>query len=219
MRQVIEKYIANNNQKFQRYNSWNHCFEAFDTLKDEELLSLHLGFYLASWGMYRGSGGLLQKDYKIHGTAVEIIKDNWGLRCSDKNEVNHSSIPKIIDVIQQLQNHYKSFEFVTSKGQKRYINPTETLISKILLGTLGCVPAFDRFFIDGVKEEKRNFKTLKKKSLEHLFTFVEANQLEFKNIQKVYPQYPIMKIVDMYFWQIGFDLSTIKTKNGKTKLL
>ena len=53
METIIIEYISNNNQKFQRYNSWNHCFEAFGTLKDTKLLSLHLGFYLASWGMYR----------------------------------------------------------------------------------------------------------------------------------------------------------------------
>lgn len=28
---------------------------------------------------------------------------------------------------------------------------SNTLVTKILLGTLGCVPAYDRFFIGGVK--------------------------------------------------------------------
>lgn len=29
-----------------------------------------------------------------------------------------------------------------------------TLITKILMGTLGCVPVYDRYFIDGIKDQK-----------------------------------------------------------------
>ncbi len=48
-------------------------------INDEEtidMLALHLGFYLASWGMYRGSSFLLQKDYKVHVPIVKIIINN-----------------------------------------------------------------------------------------------------------------------------------------------
>lgn len=31
-----------------------------------DYLSLQLAFYLASWGMYRGSSFLLQKYYRVH---------------------------------------------------------------------------------------------------------------------------------------------------------
>ncbi len=55
------------------FNSWKHCFNYFkenhSRLNEEDVLdiaALHLGFYLASWGMMRGSRDLLQKDYKIH---------------------------------------------------------------------------------------------------------------------------------------------------------
>ena len=61
-----------------RYKSWEWCHQAFIDKKDDiseeniEFLSLHLAFYLASWGMYRGSSFLLQKDYRIH---IPIIKE------------------------------------------------------------------------------------------------------------------------------------------------
>lgn len=201
MEQIIKKYINHNNQKFQRYNSWNHCFVAFDTLQDEKLLSLHLGFYLASWGMYRGSSKLLERDYLVHVEAVKIIMNYSHLRCSSKYEVCFEDVPAILKLISELSDYYKD---------KHNVTPTDTLISKIILGTLGCLPAFDRFFIDGVKQENYYFKTLKKKSLEKLFLFQEQNQLELNKIQKDNPEYPIMKIVDMYFWQLGFELSNIK---------
>ena len=88
MEEVIEEYIKHNNKPYQRYNSWNHCYEAFVTLKDEKLLSLHLGFYLASWGMYRGSSKLLNRDYLVHVEAVKIIKKYAHLRCTKEHEVS-----------------------------------------------------------------------------------------------------------------------------------
>lgn len=209
---TIEKYLQINNQVLERYNSWNHCYSAFENHNDVDLLSLHLGFYLASWGMYRGSSGLLQKDYKIHTSAVGIIKDNWDLRCTPKNEVSHYSISKILKITNQLQNHYKSFQFQTLKGITKYISPTDTLISKILLGTLGCVPAFDRFFIEGVQKEGEKFKSLSERSLIMLFDYVEAKS-DLRIAQHDYPQYPQMKLIDIFFWQLGFDHS--RTDNNK----
>jgi len=54
--------------QYHRYRSWEHCYSCFQRLqssKSEENVdtaTLHLAFYLASWGMYRGSSQLLQKD-------------------------------------------------------------------------------------------------------------------------------------------------------------
>ncbi|APQ18785.1 hypothetical protein [Maribacter hydrothermalis] len=201
MEETIRKYIFNNNQKFQRYNSWNHCFQAFSEIEDEKLLSLHLGFYLASWGMYRGSSKLLERDYLVHVDAVKIIKNYFYLRCYPENEVAIKKVEDITNLIEELSFYYQKTHNVT---------PTDTLISKIILGTLGCLPAFDRFFIDGVKQEQFGFKTLKPKSLTQLFEFVDENNQELKLIRTAHPQYPIMKIVDMYFWQIGYEQSNKK---------
>lgn len=64
-----------------RYMSWRHCYKTFSENRNTtnkqaiDYLSLHLAFYLASWGMYRGSSFLLQKDYKVHIPVVEIIQE------------------------------------------------------------------------------------------------------------------------------------------------
>lgn len=60
-----------------RYHSWEYCYSAFFNARkieipDIDYLSLQLSFYLASWGMYRGSSFLLQKDYKIH---IPVVKE------------------------------------------------------------------------------------------------------------------------------------------------
>ena len=57
-----------------RFKSWEYCYTAFGNLDSVDYLSLHLAFYLASWGMYRGSCGILWKDYTIHMDAVNIIR-------------------------------------------------------------------------------------------------------------------------------------------------
>jgi hypothetical protein len=58
----IEKYLSGiTTDEFHRYKSWDNCFQAFSVSKQLEIQVLELAFYLASWGMYRGSSGLLQK--------------------------------------------------------------------------------------------------------------------------------------------------------------
>lgn len=63
-----------------RFRSWEHCYKRFYDVRisqngnvDYDNLSLHLAFYLASWGMYRGSSFLLKKDYRIHIPVVKIL--------------------------------------------------------------------------------------------------------------------------------------------------
>src|ERR1035437_1937948 len=70
-----------------RYASFDYCYNYFqdardavetDRLADEDrrLLScLQLGFYLASWGMMRGSGDLLQRSMRRLIPVVETIID------------------------------------------------------------------------------------------------------------------------------------------------
>ena len=70
---VIDKYIsAFAKDKYHRYRSWDQCFKAFDPAEPSDTQALGLAFYLASWGMYRGSSGLLQKNHLIHQGAVDI---------------------------------------------------------------------------------------------------------------------------------------------------
>ena len=62
-----------------RYASFDYCFNYFQAFREagnvgaiaepenRELSCLHLGFYLASWGMLRGSAELLQKSARHPG--------------------------------------------------------------------------------------------------------------------------------------------------------
>ena len=199
-----------------RYRSWEHCYKCFhdargDSDADYDYLSLHLAFYLASWGMYRGSSFLLQKDYKVHIPVVkEIMKGQYdclfGIECIDlrKEEVQKR--------LKKLEAYMESYY----DGIRKSVKETDvknklskTLITKILMGALGCVPAYDRYFIDGIKDQKVTTGNYNIKSLLGLADFYEENRVKLEKVRKklkVYDlPYPQMKLLDMGFWQVGFE--------------
>ena len=101
---IIQKYIdAILHDRFHRYKSWDNCFKIFSNEKPDDNHALQLGFYLASWGMYRGSGGLLQKNHLIHEGAVEIIYKN-SYKILKKAVIATSITKKEIPLIIQLKN-------------------------------------------------------------------------------------------------------------------
>jgi hypothetical protein len=220
LKHITEKFLLGITQdEFHRYTSWDNCFKAFSISKQTEIQVLELAFYLASWGMYRGSSGLLQKNYLIHKGAVDTVflKTNQKLKCNQTTEVKKESIQAILEVKYQLAKHYSSFYFTKGIEKPKPISPTDTLLSKIILGTLGCVPAYDRYFIDGLKEMKMEHTCFNESSLTELFYYIEENEKEIVQVQKyiktkINRHYPLMKILDMYFWQIGYDKNLKKKK-------
>jgi hypothetical protein len=225
IKEVIAKYLSGiTADEFHRYKSWDNCFQAFSVAKQSEIQILELAFYLASWGMYRGSSGLLQKNNLIHKGAVDIVfsKSNQKLKCNETTEIKKENIKAILSVKYELAEHYSSIYFTKIADMPKPISPTDTLLSKIMLGTLGCVPAYDRYFIDGLKEMKMEHTGFNEASLNELFNFIDKNKKEIDQGQKLITaktqrHYPLMKILDMYFWQIGYDKDVKEKKQKKEK--
>ena len=199
-----------------RSRSWEHCYRVFrdartDPSPDYDYLSLHLAFYLASWGMYRGSCFIFQKDYKVHTPIVkEILKPEYdclfGLACTDlRNDDIRAQLKKLYDDIAE---HFDPIrEKVAGREVTTPVSPV--LITKILMGTLGCVPAYDRFFQDGVATYKVTTQEYSRNSLLKLVDFYEEHIDRLEEARRgmqcdglIYPQ---MKLLDMGFWQIGFE--------------
>ncbi len=204
-----------------RYRSWEHCYKVFhDARKDSkpnlDYLSLHLAFYLASWGMYRGSSFLLQKDYKVHIPIVkEILKTKYdpllGIECIELRKVQNQ---QLLEELQLTMTKYYDSERQSIKEANIKNDLSATLITKVLMGTLGCVPAYDRYFIAGVKDQRVTTGIYNLKSVLQLVDFYENNIYELERARstlKVYDlYYPQMKLLDMGFWQIGFNKDTEK---------
>ena len=201
-----------------RSRSWEHCYRVFrdartDPSPDYDYLSLHLAFYLASWGMYRGSCFILQKDYKVHTPIVkEILKPEYdclfGVACVDLREPEVQE--RLKNVSDNIANHFGPIrDEVAGREVESPVLPV--LITKILMGTLGCVPAYDRFFVDGIKKYKVTTQEYSLESVRKLAKFYEAHNDRLEEARRgmqcedlVYPQ---MKLLDMGFWQVGFETS------------
>lgn len=204
-----------------RYRSWEHCYSHFIKARgsqeiDYDYLSLQLAFYLASWGMYRGSSFLLQKDYKVHIPVVkELLNEKYDILAEiDCIGFKDDSNQKLLqDINSFLEQYYDKIRHKV-KGQELKNQLSFTLITKILMGTLGCVPAYDRYFIAGIKNQKVATGNYNLKSIMQLVDFYEKNSARFEPVREKMKvegtPYPQMKMIDMGFWQVGLELDTNK---------
>lgn len=201
----------------ERGASFDYCFNYFqekyrsgklqkiaDT-KDIQLSCLQLGFYLASWGMYKGATFLLQKSIKIFEPLIKYISsdecDVWDI---DVDNYTNENIGKLIKCGKRIEKALKVHE--TKKA-------TDTLITKIMLGIFGNTPAFDSYFKKGSR-----LGTFNEHSLEQIKNFYDDNQkiitmatkdnktLEYLSGCKSKRTYTKAKIIDMIFFANGNEM-------------
>jgi hypothetical protein len=196
-----------------RFRSWEHCYDFFQQHKCDissqcNLAALHLGFYLASWGMYRGSSFLLRKyDYTIHRRVIDYLTLPKYSVLWDKHlgsETCHEQlVPIVLNVIDDVREAYKPEQ------------PSDILVTKVILGTIGCLPACDEYFKGGFK--KKGFKYTRTNGqpnqhfIKQVFGFCREHVGKLIAVQEKINKerrksYPLMKLVDMYFYQIGYEL-------------
>jgi len=197
--------------KYHRGKSWEHCYVFFRRHKqirnDKELLdkaALHLGFFLASFGMLRASSFLIKRDYKFYLPIIEILlrdkyEQLWNVGIPDDIQIE-----LIFDLKHRLEEEIKNLNKSTGDNEN---HQTDMIISKILMATIGCVPAYDRFFMDGVGHGLNGFN---KKSFKKLIDKIQKDANLKRvcdasiNIQDPKHEYPPMKLVDLYFWLKGY---------------
>jgi hypothetical protein len=200
-----------------RYRSWEHCYKFFRDVTSSGIAAqrhhaaLQLGFYLASWGMYRGSTFLLQHAYTVHLKVVDCLRLSrfaplWEREFGSEAK-DLELVPLILEAAEAIKKAYSDF------GQA-----TETLVTKVLLGTFGCLPACDQYFIAGFRQEVKGYSWLTEKLVRKLLDFSRKNLTELRGEQKIIRKhsgahYPLMKLLDMYFWQIGYE--ALRRGNGE----
>lgn len=199
--EAIKKYHYSANKNFTRYKSWEHCYHAFRLYRQDktkiEFLCLHLSCYLASWGMLRNSA-LINYDYLIHKDFVEQISNVKYDKLYDENYYDINLIFELVDLIHEVY--------------PNTISKTKTFVTKILLGVFGCVPAYDRYFCSAVKYYNFCSASFNKNSLHDLYSYYQLYFKEFDKLRKQFinegTYYTPMKLLDMCFWQLGFDIET-----------
>lgn len=193
-----------------RYRSWEHCYQFFHTrtprqiVSQREIAALNLSFYLASWGMYRGSSFLLRHSYTVHLDLVERLTSGEFRHLWNTDIGSQPPNPALVESIRSLVEAVK-------KAYAPFGRATDTLATKVILGTVGCLPAVDRFFVDGFKASGHHYWKVNPQFIERMIRFcneclgkLRAEQRRIERKDRVH--YPLMKLADMYFWQIGSEL-------------
>lgn len=192
----------------ERYTSFDYCFNHFQQHRERNGLAdlvaganmqiscLHLGFYLASWGMLRGSAALLRRSARHYMPVIQVIASSgpaiWDLDADCYDDAGW-------DVVSQTAAQIAG---ALPDGA------SDTLITKIMLGVYGCVPAFDEYF-------KRGFgvSTFGRKSFMRVGAFYRDNQglierhrvhtLDFNTGTETARTYTRAKVIDMIFFVAG----------------
>jgi len=197
-------------QPLERYASFDYCFNYFRSAWEGARLlqlvapdhiqesCLQLGFYLASWGMLRGSTFLFSKSAKVYESVVDVVANaNSALWEIDASSYTPSNIQILLDFAETLA------------GTMPYQNgPSDTLVTKIMLGIFGNVPAFDSFFKKGF-----GVRSLDAHALARISRFYEANSgiiddnllptFDFVTGRATTRRYTRAKVIDMIFFIEG----------------
>ena len=215
-----------NNSIEERYATFDLCYLYFrenrENLcgKNMEKSCYVLWSYLASWGMLRGSSFLLQKSPAYLKSLIEYIESNQDLFDIDVNEYTDVNIKKITHCYEEITRRL-------GITKERSI----TLVTKIMLGVFGCIPAYDRYFIETFNKHlgKKGFcsNKLTANSLREVHLFYSANSVVLDELRKKCKvkrfdggesdyYYPIAKIIDMYGFQYSMK-NSLKTETKYVK--
>lgn len=191
-----------------RYASFDYCYSNFHPSNrhlrsiDLDRDALELGFYLASWGMLRGSSFLLTKSYKHLVPLVEHIRSCpeslWKIDC---NRYSDDNIEALIDCYHRIK------DLLIHDN-----NSHLTLVTKVMLGVFANTPAYDRFFKESFRQMYKgacSFNSFNKASLQCVSTFYLSNSEDVNRLRQrisvLRPKpsfkalrYTRARIVDMY---------------------
>jgi hypothetical protein len=205
-----------------RYASFDYCYEHFQRARDSDELELlmegdrlqlsclHLGFYLASWGMLRGSGDLLQRSARDLVPVVEAIASEPVATWTVDADTLQDAAGEVLAAAGRIRRAFR-------------VPASDILVTKTLLGVFGCVPAFDRYFKTGF-----GVSTFGLRSVERVGRFYADNRevldqltvdvLDFATGMDTTRRYPKSKIIDMVFFERGRELDAA-TRRAPSPLL
>jgi hypothetical protein len=172
--------------------------------------------------MYRGSTFLLQHAYKVHIPVVETLGLPQFSALWETEVGAGPADPKLVTTIVELVDAVKEAYGPFARAARRQpvrgrARASDILATKVILGTMGSLPAVDRFFVAGFRKSHHSYSKLNRGFVEQVIKFCNERSQELRTEQarieassNVY--YPLMKLADMYFWQVGYDASPPKAR-------
>lgn len=212
----------------QRFASYDFCHSYF--LRNRDSLSskmeescIYLWSFLGSWGMLRGSSVLFKENSPASlRNVVQCIADTpkevWDIDVEQYGD--EKCRQQIIDLYNFIKKALtKGSSCVDCQGNDitRFENPSRALITKIMMGVFGIIPAFDTFFsgLFGSLYPQKGFHSgnFSHKCLLAIYDFYLQNKeqldsikiavIDFdgKPIEGIY--YKKAKLIDMYGFTRG----------------
>jgi hypothetical protein len=117
-----------------------------------------------------------QRDHEM--APVNVRPAHEGQKEFGASETDNQFVPTIRELIDGVREAYKPFAPVAGSAQ-----PTDTLITKVVLGTFGCLPACDRYFIDGFKSQGFKYSYLNDKFVECVRAYCHTNLADLRREQ------------------------------------
>jgi hypothetical protein len=194
-----------------RYASFDFCYNYFQSFGESgnptvlanadhlQESCLQLGFYLASWGMLRGKADLLRRSARYLVPVIEAVasaeRPLWRI---DVDRYTDASIEQLLMFADRIRR--------AMPGARR--GASDTLVTKIMLGVFGSVPAFDRYFTQGL-----GVSTLCPRNLKRVGAFYQEHAevidrhrvptLDFAKGEPTSRLYTRAKVIDMVFFIEG----------------
>lgn len=194
---------------------WSHIssFEkpylAVSTKARANHTSLLLTSYLAHWGMFRGKASL--KDTNWHfltDLSIALLNKKNGI-LNPISDLNFEGIAGMEP--KELERMIKSFKtWLDNHG----ISPTDTLLTKIVMGLLGNMPAYDRYFKNGLSELRKGKKysgqlAFSETGLKNLSDWYAKSKYTWPKVSCFTDSnslIPSGKVIDMAIFQYGKDM-------------
>ena len=187
---------------------------------------MYLGFYLASWGMYRGSTAVFNYNSKIYEPIIKEIaedknsKEYWKI---DVNNYNEDNIEKLYQLKLKIEEVLRKQELkLMRKNERKEQKDLGLLATKIMLGIFGNTLAFDSNVTAVIKKDKdkkqvekdlykSQLKKVKKiydvkdneNKIEELYQKYRTIDFSSTEVETVYTKIPYTraKLIDMFAWQ------------------
>ncbi len=208
-----------------RFRSYDPCKEYFDkfygktlTTEEKEEFSLRLFAYLASWGMFRGNDWFIWKSSRVFLQVTDVLFDVKYKQLKDIDPYSENfDVGKYCNLTIELQTAvYNILKATLEQDDKLYPPKSEKenkvsplMVCKILMGTYGCVIAYDSYDMKGLRAlgvkapQNQDMRTL----LENTCNIFTQNKNVFTDIMQDMKQYDVnytaFKVLDMILWIYG----------------
>jgi len=203
-KELQEEHIA---YSLYRERSFDLCHQYFISFCDQpsglleesnrQTSCLHLGWFLASFGMLRNSD-LLSRNLVVFESVIDVVSQ-YPLWNVDLDALNvKANVDRLCDCYREIN---KAFGL----GQ---VHCTETLATKVMLGVYGCFPALDTRVINFMKKQSVVHSSHFELNVSRIFEIYMKHQRDYIEARDFlrrayYPGATLARALDLHAWILG----------------